>query len=147
MRPYTGSHVQNLETPFTIHCGILAMLTLSEIQDYRKLAAQYPNNQSAKIITRILDDFQEVRTELNRLRARQLDKAGPYNSSTLMPFGKWKGEPLGEVPDNYLEWWLRKNPDWDLLFIEANYASYPERAFAIQKMKMHDYITNRFNHA
>lgn len=89
--------------------------------------------------------MQETRKELNRLRAQQLDKSQPYSSSTLMPFGKYKDEPLGEVPDDYLLWWLSINPDWDVLYVEALYAKYPERAVALIKLKLHDYVATRFN--
>jgi len=27
-----------------------------------------------------------------------------YNDSTLMPFGKYKGTPLGKLDDNYVAW-------------------------------------------
>jgi hypothetical protein len=90
--------------------------------------------------------MQEARRELNRLRAMLLDKSGPYTASTLMPFGKYKSEPLGEVPDDYLKWWLKENPDWDVIYIESLYARYPEKAIAKAKLKLHDYVTERFNH-
>jgi hypothetical protein len=69
-----------------------------------------------------------------------MDKSAPYNHSTLMPFGKYKGEPLGEVPNDYFKWWSRLNPDWDVLYIETLYAPYPEKAIAKQKLKLFDYI-------
>ena len=33
-----------------------------------------------------------------------------WNDDTKMPFGKHKGERLGDVPDSYLRWFL--NQDW-----------------------------------
>lgn len=120
------------------------MLTLKEIQEYRRLAEQHPTKQSAKIIVRILDDMQDTRRELNKLRAQLLDKSGPFTATTLMPFGKYKGEPMHEVPDDYLTWWLEQNPDWDVIYIECLYAKFPERAIAKLKLKLHDYIKERF---
>ena len=32
------------------------------------------------------------------------------HDDNLMPFGKWKGQRLGEVPDSYWKWFLRQ--DW-----------------------------------
>ena len=116
------------------------MLTLTEIKEYRNLAAKYPNNTSAKIINRILDDMQEQRRELNVLRARLTDKSGPYTENTLMPFGKYKGEPLHEVPAGYFQWWFNLNSDWDVIYIEVLYAPHKERAIARMKLKLHDYI-------
>lgn len=121
------------------------MLTLKEIQEYRQLAAQHPTKTAAKIIVRILDDMQDTRRELNKLRAQLLDKSGPMQPDSLMPFGKYKGEPMQEVPDDYLRWWIEANPDWDVIYIEVLYAKFPERAIAKQKLKLHDYITERFN--
>lgn len=122
------------------------MLTLQEIKEYRALAAKYPDTKGGKAINRILDDTQEIRRELNRLRAQLLDKSGPYQPDSLMPFGKYRGEPLHEVPDDYLKWWLEQNPDWDVIYVECLYSKFPERAIAKLKLKLHDYITQRFNH-
>ena len=80
------------------------------------------------------------------MRAQMLDKSGPFKPDSLMPFGKYKGEPLHEVPDDYFSWWLDQNPDWDVIYIEVLYAKFPERAIAKLKLKLHDYITERFNH-
>lgn len=121
------------------------MLSLDQIKEYRALAAQYPTKRAAQIINHILDDNQEMRRELNQLRAKQLDKSGPFSATTLMPFGKYKGEPMHEVPDDYLSWWIEQNPDWDVIYIEVLYAKFPERAIAKQKLKLHDYVTERFN--
>jgi hypothetical protein len=93
-----------------------------------------------------LDEIQELRREVNRSRAKQLDKSGPLQPDSLMPFGKYKGEPLHEVPDDYLTWWLRQNPNWDVIYVEVLYAKFPERAIAQQKLKLHDYIKGRLHH-
>ena len=79
-----------------------------------------------------------------QLRAKVSDRSAPYNGYSPMPFGKYKDEPLSEVPDSYLEWWWRNNPDWDVIYIETLYAPFPERAFAKQKLKLHDYLKERY---
>ena len=121
------------------------MLTLQQVKDYRDIAAKHPGHKSAEIINTLLDELEPLRKELNRLRARELDKSGPYMDGTLMPFGKYKGEPLHEVPEDYLRWWLEQNPDWDVIYIEFLYAKYPEKAIAGSKLKLHDYVMDRFN--
>ena len=40
----------------------------------------------------------------------------PLHDDCVMPFGKWKGRRLGEVPDHYWKWfltqeWAQKYPD------------------------------------
>jgi DNA polymerase-3 subunit epsilon len=32
-----------------------------------------------------------------------------YNDNTLMPFGKWRGTPLGDLPDDYVEWLYKQD--------------------------------------
>lgn len=34
----------------------------------------------------------------------------PYNDDTLMPFGKYKGEPLMDVPAAYFHWLWEQKP-------------------------------------
>lgn len=34
----------------------------------------------------------------------------PTPETYLMPFGKYKGEPLSEIPDSYLGWLNDQNP-------------------------------------
>jgi uncharacterized protein (DUF3820 family) len=35
-----------------------------------------------------------------------------YTDKTLMPFGKFKGTPLEEVPASYLIWWYESPSDY-----------------------------------
>lgn len=41
-----------------------------------------------------------------------------YNDKTIMKFGKYKGQPLANVPDQYLLWWWKeagcKHRNWPL---------------------------------
>jgi len=43
-------------------------------------------------------------------------RAGALHDDDKMPFGKWSGTPLGEVPDSYWRWflqqpWVENHPD------------------------------------
>jgi hypothetical protein len=124
------------------------MMTLQTIKEYRGLAAQHQGNVSARIITELLDEVQSYRDIINRLRSDITDKRGPYSDDTLMPFGSHKGECLGNVPDDYLKWWSRQpgNDNRSAIETDVRFSSYPQKAFAIQKLKMFDYVNGRLNH-
>lgn len=34
-----------------------------------------------------------------------------WHDDTIMPFGKYKGERVGDVPASYLLWWLDEEPE------------------------------------
>lgn len=47
----------------------------------------------------------------------------PYTDDDLMPFGKHKGEPIQDVPVNYLHWLYQQKPLSDKrlqAYIETN---------------------------
>lgn len=121
------------------------MLTYSQLQEYRKLTARYPNNVSAKIINELLNDLQEARNEIFKLRRERLDKKGPLTDDSPMPFGQYKKEklPLREVPEDYLRWWYGQQ-DKERLEMDAELADYPKRAVALKLLKLYDYLTWRF---
>lgn len=37
-------------------------------------------------------------------------QVSPYKDEDIMPFGKHRGTPIGEVPSSYLLWWYDQNP-------------------------------------
>ena len=43
----------------------------------------------------------------------KLDTGLEYNDDTPMPFGKWKGDPLGKVPVGYFHWLWGERPMHD----------------------------------
>jgi len=120
-------------------------VSLQDIKSYLALVKRYPDNVSSKIITRLLDELQSYRTELIRLRAAMVDKRGPLTDDSLCPFGQYKDERLGDVPDEYLRWWFRENSDRSILELEVHCLGYPKKAIAIQKLKLHDYLKFRWH--
>lgn len=50
------------------------------------------------------------------------DRSALHDDS-LMPFGKWKGTRLGEVPDHYWRWFLQQewSGEWPDLVAYARY--------------------------
>jgi hypothetical protein len=122
------------------------MLTLAQIKEYKALAAQHPGNVSSKIITHLLGELQEARSEIIKLRSEAIDRRGPYTDHSIMPIGKqYKGEPLELVPDDYLRWWITQpdNSNREGIETDVRFASYPEKAFAIQRLKLYDYTADR----
>jgi len=124
------------------------MLTLAQIKEYKALAAKHPNNVASKIITNLLDELQQARTEIIKLRSDAIDRRGPYTDDSLMPIGKqYKGELLALVPDDYLRWWINQpeNKARESIEIDVRFKSYPEKAFAVQRLKLHDYTVARLH--
>jgi hypothetical protein len=124
---------RNLEVPS-------GKLTLNEIRNYRALIQQHPNNISSRIIARLLDVVQLYHDDLVAAKLAAADKYGPYDDGTPMPFGKYKGERLADVPDDYLNWWFDKNRDRSAIILEMDYGSWPQRASAAKKLRLHDYL-------
>lgn len=73
------------------------------------------------------------------------EKSSYYGDDTLMPFGQYKGERLGDVPDDYLRWWFSQHTDRAMIELEIHSYGYPKKAIAIQNIKLHDYIKGRFS--
>jgi hypothetical protein len=120
-------------------------VTLTEIREYRKLAAGHQNNISAKIITRLLDELQSVRDELVKLRLRCADKYTPYDDNAPCPFGQYKGERLADVPEDYLRWWFNTAGKREMIVLDMDYGPWPKRVAAFKRLKLYDYIKERFN--
>jgi hypothetical protein len=121
------------------------ILTLAEIKGYRALAARYPNTTGGRVINRLLDAIQAYRSETNLLRAQATtEKSGPYSDNTLMPFGRYRSEPLCEVPDDYLRWFTGSN-NRHALFVDAQFQQYPQRAIAQMKLRLFEYAAARLH--
>lgn len=118
------------------------MLTLADIKGYKALVAKHPDNVASKIITHLLGELSEARQIIFKLRSDAIDKRGAFTKDTLMPFGQYKGEPLELVPPDYFKWWAGQpeNLDRESIEIDMRFKGYPEKAFAIQRLKLYDYI-------
>jgi len=53
-----------------------------------------------------------------------------FNDYTLMPFGKHKGEQLGNVPDDYLIWLYNNHK------LDKRLSKYIEESFPKEKLKI-----------
>lgn len=69
-----------------------------------------------------------------------------WSDNTVMPFGKWQGKELIDIPDSYLKLFWKENFTWynsQLLAIHENKAkwnTYSQNRFALM-----DYIENNFD--
>jgi uncharacterized protein (DUF3820 family) len=87
----------------------------------------------------------EALDELERLRAIADEKQGVFSDFTLMPFGEHRNKMLADVPERYLRWWLGQNPDRGVIQLEVQCNTFPKKAIAQQKLKLHDYLKARFD--
>ena len=116
-------------------------MTLTEIKKYRQEARRWKNtHRAAQTILKLCD-------ELERLHPIADERKAAFSDFSLMPFGAYKRShtKLGDVPDDYLRWWLSQNPDPSGLSIDAEFGKFPERMVARQKLKLFTYIQERFN--
>lgn len=120
-------------------------LTLADIKRFKALADKHPGNVASKIIDRLLGELSEARQEIIKLRSDAIEKRGPMTGDSLMPFGQYKGEPLKLVPPDYLKWWMSQpeNVNREAIEIDVRFKSFPEKAFATQRLKLYDYIISQ----
>jgi hypothetical protein len=114
-------------------------MTLTEIRQYRHEAQKWKeSHKAAQVILKLCD-------ELERLHPIADERTAAFSDFSLMPFGAHKKVKLGDVPDNYLKWWLSQNPNADALSLDAEFGDFPKRMVARQKLKLFDYIQERFS--
>lgn len=114
-------------------------MTLTEIRQYRKEAQKWKeSHRAATVILKLCD-------ELERLHPIADERNAAFSDFSLMPFGAHKRVKLGDVPDEYLKWWLSQNPNPDALSLDAEFGEFPKRMVARQKIKLFTYIQERFN--
>jgi hypothetical protein len=104
------------------------------LQECRALADAHPTNISAKIIVELCDEIDRL-----RMKGSGSNGSAPFNDGTPFPFGKYKGDPLCEVPDDYWNWWFNQNSDRGTIDLEAQFSPFPKKMVAIKKLKLHDY--------
>jgi putative quorum-sensing-regulated virulence factor len=114
-------------------------MTKTELQGYRTAAEKYKN------VHRFADMVLELCDEIERLRAVADEKNGRYGDYTLIPFGKYKGRRLMDVPDDYLYWWRHQNRDESSIFLDTQYGPFAQRVAAKMKLKLHEYLKVRLN--
>jgi hypothetical protein len=114
-------------------------MTLADIRAYRAHAKRHLKEcpAFARLLLQTCD-------EIERLRAIADEKHGAFSDFTLMPFGKHRGQKLADVPDDYLEWWLRNNSDRSAIEVGTRFGAFAEKAVAQQKLKLFDYLSQRF---
>ncbi len=116
------------------------MITLGQLRKWYKTALKWK-----KVQPMLCPIIMELCLEVERLRGIADEQNAEYSDFTLMPFGQHKGKRLADVPDDYLRWWLRQNPDRGILVLEHNHGNYANRVNASKKLKLHSYIQERFN--
>jgi hypothetical protein len=87
----------------------------------------------------------ELCSEVVRLRGIADEKRSEYSDFTQLSFGQHKGRKLADVPNEYLEWWLRQHPDREIIRLETEYGAWGQRAIAKQNLKLYDYVQKRLN--
>src|SRR5262249_44694641 len=108
----------------------------------KALVKAFPADVSLETIERLIKAWEIVRAAIYRLR--EPEKGEPMTDDSICPFGKHKGEPLRNVPDSYLRWWIKQNPDRNAIESKAATFDYRERAVALRGLKLWDYIAARF---
>lgn len=86
-----------------------------------------------------------MRDEIIKLKLAAVDKHGEWGEHTPFPFGKHKGEPIGEVPESYLRWWYENNSDRGAIIIEMDFGPWSQRIAAVKKLRLYDYCKSKFN--
>lgn len=90
----------------------------------------------------------ELCLEVERLKQIADEQNSEYSDYTLMTFGKYGKPPegpkkLADVPNEYLEWWFNKNSDRNIIILEMDHGPFQQRAVAIKKLRLHDYIKRK----
>jgi hypothetical protein len=104
----------------------------------------FPGDVSVETVERLARAVDIVRSAIYKLR--EPAKGEPFTDDSICPFGKYKGQPMRKVPDRYLRWWLKQNPDRKAIDEATATFDHREKAIALRSLKVWDYITERFSH-
>jgi uncharacterized protein (DUF3820 family) len=80
--------------------------------------------------------------EVERLKQIADERHGEYSDYTQLPFGKYKGKRLADVPDDYLRWWIEQHDRYSMS-LDAQYGPQSKRQVARANLKLYDYILRR----
>lgn len=70
-----------------------------------------------------------------------------WSDNTVMPFGKWQGKELIDIPDDYFKWFWNENIIWynsQKEAIKKNYAIIWNQ-YSSYRYALMDYIENNFD--
>lgn len=117
-------------------------IKLQQLRKWYKDAAKYKSGHRFALMV------MELCVEVERLRQIADEQNSEYSDYTIMPFGKYSKPPdgpkkLADVPDDYLEWWFKENGRREVIILEMDYGPYAQRAAALKKLRLHDYIKRR----
>jgi len=107
----------------------------------KTLVKSFPADVSLGTVDRLIRGWEILRDTIYKLRAP--DKGEPMTDDSLMPFGRYKGKPMRNVPDDYLQWWLNEHSNREEIETDAATYDYKQRAIALRNLKVWDYATTR----
>jgi hypothetical protein len=125
-------------------------ITDEQLEVWRLLAIRNQGKESAGIILSLLKEVRTLQAAVAAATAKRELKVdftdwkegGVVSDDTPMFFGKHKGLPLVQVPDDYVEWWMgSKNPDE--IARDAQGGNKQDQYFAKMKLKLYDYCEER----
>src|SRR5215467_2419932 len=116
-------------------------MTVAELRLWRKDAQRWANTEYGhtephRRIIMLID-------EVERLSAMVDENEQRFGDYTRMPFGRYVGHQLWSIPDDYFEWWFKKNHDRGILLLEAKHAPGGKGYLARKAVKLFDYLVER----
>jgi hypothetical protein len=93
------------------------MLSLAPLEEKLLRLALCPGAASGEYASAALKFFQALRAR--GVKAEELQSPAPpkrfpgHPVGVRMPFGRFRNQPIGDVPDSYLRWFLREVRDAD----------------------------------
>ena len=130
-------------------------MKLQTLRQYWKEANKYLTKQAVPGVQPLTTTFAkmvlELSVEVERLRQIADEENSVMSEYSLMPFGKYAKPPdgprkLADVPKEYLKWWMSINPDRGVILLEVQFGEYANRAVAVKKLRMWDFLKNHLSH-